>query len=352
MCRFKGMIFGCILSGVLIPVTALQSVALEQAHTLYFDQYKNSKPGLIKDGGLVFVIVSEPVRQSSSRRSLELKARMKVRQILASEFSGREKLSGSGSSTLDQLLFQEQTLAMNNLGSRVLENRPDGDNYRYVVVLEEAEIARSAREQSTSRAFSPKEIAEQLSILERGKAYELLSSIFMELNLPEIAMQWQRRDFSEKGAGYISRLLSAETGRINPLSAVKAFPGQIRFDSSYDNQPGVAYQQAVSYFEQGIKLEEIVQLLEQSLNQAPGHVASWQYLGAALQAREDWNYASVAYLQWLSMEPSSVEAAAKLAESLFKGGFQNEARRFAPYLKLFSETNPFARKFIELTRDL
>ena len=132
------------------------------------------------------------------------------------------------------------------------------------------------------------------------------------------------------------------------FNAVKSYPGLILFSEDFSSQPNQHFEAAKAYFDQGINLGEIIVLLEQSINESPLHIDSWQYLGAALQAKQSWNEAAAVYLQWVAMQPDSIEAIAKLSESLHQGGFIQESERFRAYLQFYAHSNRFAENYMNL----
>ncbi|WP_422491339.1 hypothetical protein [Endozoicomonas sp. ALE010] len=142
--------------------------------------------------------------------------------------------------------------------------------------------------------------------------------------------------------------LPGQLNLASPYSAALSLPGHILFSNTFSDQPAQAFIDAKVLFEQGRELDTIISLLKESINSSPRHQESWQYLGAALIARQNWPEAAAVYLQWIALEPSNLEAISRYTESLHRMGLKQEASRFVSYLQLYAAINKFAYNTIQI----
>ncbi len=102
-------------------------VALSQAHELYFGQYNDSRAGIFSDSGLLFIKVRVDRDKRASRKQIEFKALSEARSLLF-QYLVEEKGMPAGSFSLSKI------------PSRVLENRRDGNQHLYVLVIEDKSL--------------------------------------------------------------------------------------------------------------------------------------------------------------------------------------------------------------------
>ena len=175
-----------------VSASATEKVTLASAHSLFFGKYENHEPGVVTDSGLVFSIVNEAIKEGSSRRTLEMRATMQAARKISNHYKVFDGVIDSGSKTLDRLLHSHQELKFNQLASRVLVNRRDGDFHRYVLVMNEADIQKVAIEADV-KELSPEDIDSVLTGLVNQNQLDALAQIFQELNLPELALFWKKK---------------------------------------------------------------------------------------------------------------------------------------------------------------
>ncbi len=409
---------------------AAHAATLKDAHTVYFNQYETSPAGIIVDSGIVFSTVILPYSQNASKRSVRTKAMLAAGKQLIEHYALPSQQSSTGSKSLDQALLRQRDIRLNKLPSRVLVNRQEGDQYRYVLAVEESHVKKILSGQ-IDKSVSASDVITVLQQMDMGAHYSYLSQVLSELGLPEIALQWQKKELAKEinltnyyqpsripfherkkvqelladatpgldwlydlpaspivieyhlkhndlsaaevlafesimlpalesqtyqqaqkkwSQGELNYLptLSREQSLESPYKAVQRFPGHIWFGLTFSDQPTPAFVKAKALFERGVELDKIITLLKEGINLSPRHSESWQYLGAAFIAKEQWQEAAVAYLQWIVLQPDNIEAVSRFAESLYRMGLKNESARFIPYLRFYSDTNTFAKNSLQL----
>lgn len=416
------------LSGT--PGATASTVALGQSHALYFGKYETSQSGIVVDSGMIFSTVIIPYRKNATRKSVTAKAMIAAWQQIAEHFDLDASSSSTGSVSLDRALSRQKNIKLKRAPFRILVNRKEGTSYRYVLATEESAV-KSLLTSETNESIKPENVANVLQRLQTGKNYRYLSQILAELGLPELALQWEKKELAKQycisnyyqppkqpflerqklkdskadpvaGLKWLCELpaspdiidnhlkqnsvadlttlafestalparspeaisrrstdnpenplvylkkLSRKTDLSTPYTAVLSFPGHIVFSRTFSDQPNQAFADGKSLFEQGRELDTIIALLQDSANQSPGYDEVWQYLGAALMAKRNWSEAAVAYLQWMTLDPGSLEAISRYAEALHRMGLTEAAGRFAPYLRFHVATNKFANNTIQL----
>ena len=124
--------------------------------------------------------------------------------------------------------------------------------------------------------------------------------------------------------------------------------GHLEFDNSLSSETNKYFKEAEDLFSKGKNIEKIIKLLVKSLSKSPRHSKSWNYLGAALTAKNQFKEALIVHIQAYQIGNSDIEVMANMADSYHKLHFNLLAKKYAEHLNILNKdiNNNFVNKVI------
>lgn len=114
--------------------------------------------------------------------------------------------------------------------------------------------------------------------------------------------------------------------------------GHLNIDQDLPIHSTRKFKKAKKLFNKGVNLDDIITLLVQSAAQAPRHLETWDYLGAALKANGYKEEALAVYLQGFQLDPSNIETIASLTELYQLLGYKTVAKNYLQYIKIVNSS--------------
>jgi len=121
------------------------------------------------------------------------------------------------------------------------------------------------------------------------------------------------------------------------LRMVLATSGHLMMDDKLPEYETNEFKQAEGLFKKGIELEKIITLLLDSIKKIPKHIASWDYLSAALWAKDMKLEALVAYTQLYQLDNNNLETMRNLAKSYSAAGLQNMSNKYTAHVSVINK---------------
>jgi tetratricopeptide (TPR) repeat protein len=141
---------------------------------------------------------------------------------------------------------------------------------------------------------------------------------------------------------YLSIGLGAKIGqKIRKEPIVKQIfltMGHLNIDQNLPINSTRKFRKAKQLFNKGVNLDDIITLLVQSTAQAPRHLETWNYLGAALKAKGYKEAALAVNLQGFQLDPSNIETIASLTELYQILGYKTATKNYLQYLKIVNSS--------------
>lgn len=109
--------------------------------------------------------------------------------------------------------------------------------------------------------------------------------------------------------------------------------GFLILDTKYSDENTAYFEQAVSLFNQGRKVDKVLTLLIQSLVESPRHIKSWVYLGAVLKYKKHYIESLAAFQQASLLNHSDPDNQANIAEIYFELKQPELAEAYLYYLQ-------------------
>jgi len=117
------------------------------------------------------------------------------------------------------------------------------------------------------------------------------------------------------------------------LQAILNQQGFLILDTAYSDASNAYFEQAVSLFNQGREIDQVLTLLIQSLAESPRHIQSWVYLGSVLKYKKHYIESLAAFQQASLLNHSDPDNQANIEEIYLELKQQQIAKAYLYYLQ-------------------